>query len=175
MSNPLDPIWDAYETARFALKVVRRCVTVTGIDKARALSNTRFHGLPEQQCIDLVDVAQTELDDSVILSLYATFEARLRDHVSKHATLLHAAQQPSPDFGVALAVSFSNYCDANRMDDLTDLFVAVVGQAIIAQIGNIRTYRHWLAHGRRWAQPPTVSPVFAYQTLTAFLQAAGLT
>jgi hypothetical protein len=61
------------------------------------------------------------------------------------------------------------------MDDLTDLFVAVVGQAIIAQIGNIRTYRHWLAHGRRWAQPPTVSPVFAYQTLTAFLQAARLT
>lgn len=66
------------------------------------------------------------------------------------------------------------YCDRNRMDDVADLFVSAVGQVLIAQVGNIRKYRHWLAHGRRWAQPPTVTPAFAYRALTAFLQSVGL-
>lgn len=174
MPNPLDPIWDAHLTARAALKVVRRCITVSGIDRAKAFSNTRFDGLSDQQCIDLLDPARTEVDDSAVLSLYATFEARMRDHVVQQSRHLHAAQQPTPAFGVALAASFSEYCDRYRMDDLADLFVAAVGQPLIAQVGNIRTYRHWLAHGRRGAQPPTVSPSFAYQTLTAFLHACGL-
>ncbi len=175
MPNPLDPIWDAHLTARDALKVVRRSVTVAGIDRAKAFSNTRFDGRTDQQCIDLLDAAQTEVDDSAVLSLYATFEASLRDQIAQQAHHLHAAQQPNPDFGIALAASFSEYCDRNRMDDLADLFASAVGQVLVAQVGNIRTYRHWLAHGRRWVQPPNVTPAFAYQALTAFLQAAGLT
>jgi len=174
MPNPLDPIWDAHLTAGAALKVVRRCVTIVGIDRAKAFSNTRFGGLTEQQCIDLLDEAQTEMDDSAVLSLYATFEATLRDHVGRQAHHLHAAQQPTAAFGIAMAASFAEYCDHSRMDELADLFVSAVGQALVAQVGNIRSYRHWLAHGRRWAQPPTVTPQFAYQTLTSFLQACGL-
>src|SRR5260370_5758928 len=99
MPNPLDPIWNAYSTSRSALKVVKRCVTVAGIDRAKAFSNTRFAGLNDQQRIDLLDAAQTEVDDAAILSLYATFEARLRDHVARQSHHLHSSQQPSPDFG----------------------------------------------------------------------------
>jgi hypothetical protein len=175
MSNSLDPIWDAHLTAQDALKVVRRCITVGGIDRAKAFSNTRLDGLMDRQCIHLLGAAQTEVNDSAVLSLYATFEARLRDHIAQQAHHLHAAQQPNPDFGIALATSFSEYCDGNRMNDLADLFASAVGQVLVAQVGNIRAYRHWLAHGRRWAQPPNVTPAFAYQTLAAFLQAAGLT
>src|ERR1700722_12021784 len=99
MPNPLDPIWDSHLTAQDALKVARRCVKVAGIDRAKAFSNTRFDSLADQQCIDLLDAAQTEVNDSAVLSLYATFEARLRDHIAKQARHLHAAQQPNPDFG----------------------------------------------------------------------------
>jgi hypothetical protein len=60
------------------------------------------------------------------------------------------------------------------MDDLANLYISAVGQVLGAQVGNIRVYRHWLAHGRRWPQPPNVTPLFAYQTLTSFLRAAGL-
>jgi hypothetical protein len=91
MPNPLDPIWDAHLTAQDALKVVRRCVTVPGIDRARAFSNTRYDGLTDQQYIDLLDAAQTEVNDSAVLSLYATFEARFRDHIAQQAHHLHVA------------------------------------------------------------------------------------
>src|SRR5256885_10357483 len=121
MPNPLDPIWDAHLTSRAALKVVRRCVTVAGIDRARAFSNTRFSGLTDQQCIDVLAAAGTDVNDSAVLSLYATFEASLRDHVAQQGHHLHAAQQPTPAFGAALASSFSQYCDRTGMDDLADL------------------------------------------------------
>lgn len=174
MPNPLDPIWDAHLTARFALKVVRRCVQVAGINRVTAFSNTRFAGLADQQCLDLLDAAQTEVNDSAVLSLYATFEATLRDHVGQQAHHLHGAQQPTPAFGIALATSFSEYCARSRMDDLSDLFVSAVGQPLVAQVGTIRVYRHWLAHGRSWPRPTNVTPQFVYQTLTTFLQSAGL-
>jgi hypothetical protein len=73
MPNPLDPIWDAHLTARAALKVVKRCVTVAAIDSRKAFSNTRFEGLTEQQCIESIDAAQTEVDDSAVLSLLRHF------------------------------------------------------------------------------------------------------
>ncbi len=174
MPNPLEPIWDAHQTAGAALKVVTRCVKVAGIDRARAFSNALFRGLTDRQCLDLIDTAQAEIDDSAVLSLYASFEAILRQHVVQQAYHLHGAQHPTQDFGVALAGLFSESCDRIRMDDLANLFVSAAGQPLVAQVGNIRTYRHWLAHGRGWTQPPTVTPRFAYQTLTAFLQSAAL-
>jgi hypothetical protein len=174
MSNPLDPIWDAHESAQSALNVVKRCVDVPGINRRKALSNTRFYGLPDVQCLELIVGARLELNDAAIFSLYGAFEARLREHMSRQAPLLHAAIRPAPEFGVALAVSFSEFCASNRMDDLVDLFSAIVGQQIIAQVGSIRAYRHWLAHGRAWKRPARLRPPFVYQTLTAFLVVAGL-
>ena len=174
MSNTLDPVWDAYNTARSAMGVVKRCLWLEGVARVKAFSNTRFYGVSDEQCLDLLDAAQTEIDDSAVLSLYATFEATLRDYVVLQGRHLLGARQPTPDFGVALAASFSAYCDGNRMDDLVNLFASAVGQPTVAQVGNIRTYRHWLAHGRRWDQPPAVTPSFAHQVLSSFLQAAGL-
>lgn len=175
MPNPLDPIWASHESVRAALKVVRRCASVPGIDRGKAFSNTRFHGLSDAQTTDLLDAAQSAADAAAVLSLYAAFEARLRDHVAGQAAILQAARLPSPAFGAALANSFAGYCAHSRMDDVADLFADTVGAAMLAQIGNIRTYRHWLAHGRRWSPPPAVTPLFAYQTLTTFLQSVGLT
>jgi hypothetical protein len=142
MPNSLDAIWDAHRTARAALKVVRRCVNVAGVDRAKVFSNTHFHGLADQPCMDLLDAAETQLADSAVLSLYATFEATLREHITQQAQHLRAAQQPTAAFGLALAASFAEYCERKRMDDLADMFVSAVGQLLLAQVGNIRTYRH---------------------------------
>lgn len=174
MNNPLDPIWENYQTSLAALKVVRRCVTVAGVDRAKAFGNTRFFGLSDADCLTLLDDSQAELDDDVILSLYAVFEAKLRDHVVGAGALLHGAVQPNADFGVALAEAFRSMWARHRMDEVADLYRTVVGDALLAQVGNIRTYRHWIAHGRSWPSPPTVQPLFAYTTLTTFLQSSGL-
>ena len=175
MSNPLDPIWKAYQTVFHALKVVRRCATLAEIDRKRPFRNTRFHKLAEDQCVRLLDEAESEMNDLVVLSLYAAFEARVREHLAKQAHLLRGAITPDPQFGETLAGEFEEYCDQEqKMDRFAKLFAHAVGDALIAGVGNIRTSRHWVAHGRRGESPPRVAPMFAYKTLTAFLTAAKL-
>ena len=174
MSNPLDPIWDAYQTSRNALKVVRRCATLPDLDAQRPFRNTRFHGLSEQDCVQQLDEAEAELDDLAVLSLYAAFEARLREHVCRQADLLRGATSPAGKFASALADLFEDHCEEARMDRVVALFRHAVGENLVAQVGHIRVFRHWVAHGRRGQNRPDVAPLFAYRTLSEFLSSARL-
>ena len=175
MSSPLDPIWDAYQTALDALKVVRRCATVPDVDEERPFRNTKFHRETEKACEGLLRSAQEELDDLFVLGLYAAFEARVREHLAHQGRLLRSAGSPDAEFGQSLAEHFERYCDEDqKMDRVVALFVHAVGKDLVAQVGHIRTHRHWVAHGRRGRTPPATQPIFAYGTLTAFLKSAKL-
>ena len=174
MSNPLDSVWDAYTTATSALKVARRCAAIGEVASEPLLRDTRFCACDASTCESLLESAREQIDDQTVLALYAVFEAALRDYLTQQAILLHQAKQPHPQFGQELAVLFDGYCGDVRMDAVEKLFLAAVGVHLVATAGSIRVYRHWIAHGRRWAAPPTVVPQFAYRALTQFLQASGL-
>ena len=174
MPTCLDPIWERYETAVAALKVARRCIDVPGINRDRAFRNTDLYRVPDVACVSRMADAGRDLDDSAVLTLYARFEARLREHLAGQSPLLGRANAPDPQFGAGLAALFERQCESIRMDVVTDLFRSAVGQVTVDQVGSIRTYRHWLAHGRTRLAPPTLSPQFTFATLTAFLTAAGL-
>ncbi|MBM4037007.1 MAG: hypothetical protein FJ290_00715 [Planctomycetes bacterium] len=175
MSSPLEPIWDAYQTTLNALKVVDRCATAPHIDEERPFRNTRFHKETEERCKGLLKSAQVELDALTVLGLYAAFEARVREHLTQQGELLRTAGTPDREFGLALAEHFERYCDEEqRMDRFVELFAHAVGDTLVAQVGQIRKYRHWVAHGRRGKTPPATRPAFTYDTLTAFLKSAGL-
>jgi hypothetical protein len=174
MATCLDTIWDAYESSLAAAKVVRRCVLVGGIDRDRAFRNTRFHGQSDAECERLLQEAERDLSDAVVVSLYGKFESRLREHLVGQAPLLANATAPDSQFGVELAALFEAQCDGFRMDLVTDLFRSAVGTRTLHRASTVRTYRHLLAHGRSWAAPSTITAVFAYGTLTDFLTLAGL-
>jgi hypothetical protein len=173
MANPLDPIWRAYGITLDSYSVVRR--SLTGPNRALALHGSQFvTAANDQEVLDALDVAQEELDEQTVMFLYATFEATLRDHLSAQGSLLAAATQPGPQFGPSLQTWFTELCKETRMDKIVDLFEPWVGATGIAQAGSIRKYRHWLAHGKRGAAPPSVTPPFAYNSLTNFLQSCHL-
>ncbi len=175
--NSLDAILDAHKTARDAMKVVRRCASVEGIDEDRPFRNTRFHGIAETMNFKkLLSTAENELDDLTVLSLYATFEKLIREHLSAQSLLLHAATSPDDDFGASLARIYVDWTsDSLRLDRAVGLFESAVGQELISQVGQIRTYRHWVAHGKRMeATPPSTDPQWTYDILTQFLTLAGL-
>lgn len=174
MSNPLDAIWDAHQTSLHALKVVRRCSVLDDDSRDRPFRNTRFHRSQREQLLEQLDAARSETDDLAVVSLYAAFEARLREHVAEQARLLERASGPGREFGRALANDFAQYCGDARMDKLVKLFADAVGEALVAQIGNIRVFRHRVAHGRSRQTRPSVPPLFAYKTLTKFLTLAKL-
>jgi hypothetical protein len=158
-----------------AFGVVRRALALDAMVRAQVLQGGQFAAASDQQILDLLDAAQDEVDDQAVLFLYATFEARLREHIVAQSGLLTGATQPSAQFGQNLHGWFNDLCRDARMDKVLDLFVPSVNQVLIAQVGSIRKYRHWLAHGRRGLAVPSVTPLFAYRTLTSFLQLCNLT
>ncbi|MBI4580925.1 MAG: hypothetical protein HY718_14550 [Planctomycetes bacterium] len=175
MNGLLDPIWDAYATSMDALKVVHRCATLPAIDNDRPFRNTRFHRLDDEQCAELVDAAQEQIEDQTVLALYGVFEGALRDHLRKQSQhLADHATQPDLEFGRRLAEYFERSAGVARMDDVTPIFANAAGTELVAKVGSIRKYRHWVSHGRQWTAPPPVTARFAYDTLQQFLSRCGI-
>lgn len=176
MSNRLEPIWDAYQTASHALKVARRCATQPAIEEERPFRNTRFHRLSQGKVTRLLDDAQSELDDVAVLSLYAAFEAHLRAHLARQSRLLGSVPGAGRSLRRALAKEFAAHCDRElAMDRIAKLFADAVGDALVADVVNIRKFRHWVAHGRRRRSTHSpVPPLHAYRALSAFLVSAKL-
>ena len=50
-----------------------------------------------------------------------------------------------------------------------------VSADLITQVDQVRDYRNWVAHGRRDAPTNNVPPEIAYERLTEFLSALGIT
>ena len=176
MPNPLDAIWRAYGITLDSYGVVRRSLSLAAPERAVVLQGGQFAvAANDQEILDALDAAQEELDDQAVMFLYATFEATLRDHIAAQAPLLATAAQPGPQFGSNLQMWLIEICKETRMDKVIDLFEPWAGATGITQAGSIRKYRHWLAHGKRGPIPTSVTPQFAYNSLTAFLQLCQLT
>ncbi len=164
MPNPLDLIWRAYGITLDAFGVVRRSLSIAAPERTAVLQGSQFaKPASNQNILDALDAAQEELDDQTVMFLYATFEATLRDHVTDQAPLLATSTHPGPQFGPNLEAWFTEFCKETRMDRVITLFEPWATSTGIAQAGTIRKYRHWLAHGKRGAAPPSVLPQFAYK------------
>lgn len=175
MANPIDVIWADYDAAINVSKVVERCMSVAGVNRERAFANTAFRRQSDDDCNRLLAAARRLADEGSVIALYAGFEAHLREHLTSQATLLAAADRPDPAFGRALSGLYATFCARAQMDDVVGLFATAAGQNLVAQVGTIRSYRHWLAHGKRWTPaPPVVSPSFVRKVLALFVETCGL-
>lgn len=163
-------MWDAYQQAVSSLKIVRRVVTDPGISPP-LVKGTVFDGMVPNLVDSTIDALQEHLDDQAVLSLYAAFESALRGHLAAQAVYLKThVSKPDSDFAIALAEEYESWCDEGiRMDRVAHLFQPTVDQTLISQIGQIRKYRHWLAHGKRRSKPPQTTPTFTYGVLDALL------
>ncbi len=174
MSRELDLIWGSYRRTCEALLVLRRVVSEPTLANHSlvALKGTNFANLATAAADTLIAEMQDQLDDQVVLALYAAFESELRDHLvaqSKHLTA--NATKPDAAFAKALGELYEEWCDDGvKMDKVASLFSnALAGTNLVAQAGQVRRYRNWVGHGKRGAKPPQTTPAFAYQVLAAFL------
>ena len=103
MPNPLDPIWNAHRITLDAYGVVRRSLALAPADRAAALHGGQFDAPATGAQVEaLLDAAEDTLDEQTVMFLFATFEARLRDHVAAQGPLLGPAAAPGPQFGADL-------------------------------------------------------------------------
>lgn len=176
MNAVLDSIWQAHLHASGALKVVRRVaaaslesVMIPGL-RGRLLAGSGFEGLSREAVDARLDEIQEHLDDQTVLMLYAAFESEIRDHLIAQSRHLRShATRPDGAFAAALADHYEAWCEEWRMDKVAGLYAGAVGEVLVGQVGQVRKYRHWVAHGKRWQKPSLTTPTFAYQTLNSFL------
>lgn len=156
-----------------AFAVVNQCVSSRIASPLGPLKDTQFLSHSPAAALGLLRKAEDELCDQTVLSLYAAFEARVRDHVASKCAALSAAGLPDPPFWQAISKSLQKYCDQpGSSENLTDLFRSTVDPATLDSLASIRQYRNWVAHGRRPPAKTSVVPFHAYDALTNFLRAA---
>ena len=173
MINPLQSIMDWYIVAVDCMRVTERVIKK---DLRVAVTNRhvfRRHGSKEIS-LTSIEVAEEELADLVVLSLVATFERTLRDHVMERPGRIIVSDDP---VDAAIHEEILNDIEYWRIADrLIGIFETRVGPELRGRVKQIVGYRNWVAHGRATSIPPdgNVVPGDAFDQLSGFLISAGI-
>jgi hypothetical protein len=164
-SNPLSPVYDAFEVARDCFKVARRTVDSQIED---LIHRTQFVGATPEAAASALDGAEQQAFDLAILALWSTFERHVIAHLQTGSELLSKGHPEQ--YSVKLTNKFENEVEFWKIDDILDLFKAEVDPALIGRAKQIKRYRDWIAHRNpKRATPTKATPETAFTVLTAVI------
>lgn len=171
MPNPLAPVLASYKAAWDALDVIRLAIGA-GIALPTNPAHV-FHTQTDAEKLAAVAAAKIEVERLGMVSLVATFERTLRDHLDALPVVAGPATDP-----LHTAVRSEIIRDMemwNISSRVIELFAAVA-PAVRGQVKQIIKYRNWVAHGRTLIEPPpiVILPPAAHQRLTDFLTQADI-
>jgi hypothetical protein len=167
MSNPLIFISDALVITKDAFRVARACAD---FHFSSGVAGTQFDP-PDLGLADtLIEVANAELDDLIVLGMVASFEAHLKKYITSRLRIDSGAYQSEIDTWLTDRIENA---PLYRIDGI---FKPPVTQSMIDDVDDVRKYRNWVAHGRLASRKParTVNPDLAYNILTHFMATAGI-
>jgi hypothetical protein len=110
-------------------------------------SDITYVGMTSSEIKTAISNDAIELEDITISSLFFRFESEVYRN-------------------------FPNSTDP--IEDLLNSRFSFVGGGLLGEIHDVRKYRNWVTHGKRWDKPITISVLQAYKTLITFLNVAGL-
>lgn len=137
----LDSIWQTYLTTKACLKVtdsVRRRREVVHLQK------TDFITLTEEDAVRLMKSCRRELEDFVILSLWAAFERLLIEYVQEKGIALTTVEPRL--IGNRLYDRFESAVEHWNFEDILELLKDVVHPSRLGDAKNIKKYRDYIAH-----------------------------
>ena len=165
----LDAIWAWYEVARDSLHLVWQLVERYPEEiPAEWVRGRVFELRPRDQVLEELRNARQELDDLVVVALFAAFEQQLLDHFE---AVVREAQRSAQNPLHRRIFSGRLKKPRNwKLYEILDCYKAVADPNAIGEIKQIYQYRNWVAHGRREKRPPSITPESAYARLHGFLQ-----
>ncbi|NUN96810.1 MAG: hypothetical protein HUU16_11610 [Candidatus Omnitrophica bacterium] len=166
MSAPLDRRWAAYESVLGALKTVRRVV-----DGSRnPVANTVFELRDREEILGALENAREVVDDLFVLSFFAAFEDAMKAHLEMVIRTFDSHPTEPPELARNLSIHLAETVEGWRMDRIPSLFAPRVSEEDISKVGDVRVFRHEVAHGKLPAS--SVIPKQAYLILADFLRKA---
>lgn len=161
-SDSLKQVFSTYNYLKDSVKV-----TKLSIDKSinQLHRNTIFYDKQTKdpnEIIEKIKLVALELDDIMILSLFASFERELRTSIQN---ILSRAINENDQIIVKLKLLTSYSIERWAMNDIIDAFDGIVENDVRNKTKQIYKYRNWVAHGKNKDNPPSTR----IDSKTAFL------
>ncbi len=170
----LSDAWEWYCSTKRNLERMRRLGSRywnhPSLEVASIWQDDDFRMLEASDIVEETTTSLTPIDDLAVVVLFSVFESRVRDYLLERIQPEAAAltdpilKDAAADAiqGVKEGSFFRRVLDPLKKQDQTLSDLAT-------QIDQVRTYRNWVAHGRRDAPTNNVTPEMAYARLNDFL------
>ena len=168
--------WRWYDATRKSLFRIRRLAAKHWGDLPWEGSLGRDDEFRLLEAVDVIqdgNLALDYFDDVAVLVLFSVFEAQVRSHLlAEVRSEVDAIRHPALRLAATDALtaiedgSFFRVLEPFKSPELAGL---------VEEVNQVRRYRNWVAHGRRSARPPDVTPKNAFERLDRFLKALNVT
>ncbi len=164
--NPLDSVWETYQTIKDCLKVTDRARRKGDL---QLLQRTDFVILEEKQAVHRMQSCHETLEDFVILSLWAVFERYLVEYIQGKGNCLKGIE---PTYlAEPLHEQFYSAVERWKFNDVLDLLAGTVDKGLLGSAKEVKRYRDYIAHRNPKKKPnKKTDPRMTYQFLSKIIQ-----
>ncbi len=146
----VNDVFSVYEFLKDSIKVTKRSIVKDMFDLH---NRTLFWGEQKELVMKQFVGVESELEDIMILSLFASFERELR--VSIQTAIDGNVRKLNPTLE-RLALLLSGSIERWTVLDMIDALEDVVDRDTRSKAKQIYNYRNWVAHGKNPAKPPAI-------------------
>jgi hypothetical protein len=131
-----------------------------------------FFGEQNDEIIKRISSVEVDLDDIMILSLFASFERELRSFVQN---IIDTNINKNNKIIVKFITLTSDSIERWIIKDIIDSFEGIVDEDIRSKVKQIYDYRNWVAHGKNPNKLPPIrtDPKIVFVTLCDFTNQAA--
>lgn len=166
----LEDAWQWYEDVKRTLKRMYRLGArywnVIPWDQPPWRNDNHFIFLETEDITAPATNALRHLDDLAIVVLFSVFEAIVRGNILEQIGRTDSPRQ-HPVVRQAIDAAKDRIGEGSFYRVLESY--KGIDDPLIEEVNQVRKYRNWVAHGKRAAQPPFVSPDVAHNRLARFL------
>ncbi len=150
--DTIERIYQNYLILKDSIRVTHRSVKKQiGVLHRRTIFETQTEDEFGQQ----MKPVHNELDDLIVLSLFAAFERMLRNEISEKMEILEKIIPRS--LGDRLSGLIKDQIEYWKMQDVLEVFSFAVDKDTIGKLKQILEYRNWVAHGRNLSKLPSAN------------------
>lgn len=173
MTEPFQGVWSWFQFARDSIELAVQQVRAEPDRIPPGLVFSR-HASPQEALAHLAK-AKAELDDLMVLVLFAVFEQTLRAHMA--LTCAETCRGVPSETQASLVSGAFKRLEKCSLEQLLALYKAVVKAGLVKPAQDVKAYRNWVAHGKKEPRPSGVveiAPATARDSLAGFLSALGM-
>lgn len=161
----VNDVFSVYEVLKDSIKVTRRSINKNLYDLH---NRTLFFGEQKEEVLQRMTSVEAELDDIMIVSLFASFERELRISIQ---TIIDNNTNKINQTLTRLVLLTTESIERWTVNDMINALEDVVDTEIRGKTKQIYEYRNWVAHGRNRNKLPSIQtdPKTVQITLNDFM------